>query len=129
MTHLLSFISLGLYGVIYALIARRLWIPAILLFILQYVGYALYVVFRGVPSPVSLAHRLINLFVLGLQHNIDKLLLEGASYYLRRRIPESSRLEWPDVTKLELHLEISIALHSFLFILTSYVITPWIFIG
>uniref|UniRef100_A0A8H7NI50 Chromate transporter n=1 Tax=Bionectria ochroleuca TaxID=29856 RepID=A0A8H7NI50_BIOOC len=42
------------------------------LFILQYVGYALYVVFRGVPSPVSLAlgiaktPSLINLFVLGL---------------------------------------------------------------
>jgi hypothetical protein len=68
----LSFISLGLYGVIYALIARRLWVPAIVLFILQYVGYALYVVFRGVPSPVSLAlgiaktPALINLFVLGL---------------------------------------------------------------
>jgi hypothetical protein len=70
--NLLSFISLGLYGVIYALIARRLWVPAILLFILQYVGYALYVVFRGVPSPVSLAlgiaktPALVNLFVLGL---------------------------------------------------------------
>jgi hypothetical protein len=53
-------------------IARRLWIPAGLLFILQYVGYALYAVFRGVPSPVSLAlgvaqtPSLINLFVLGL---------------------------------------------------------------
>jgi hypothetical protein len=67
-----SFISLGLYGVIYMFIARRLWIPAALLFILQYVGYALYAVFRGVPSPVSLAlgiaktPSLINLFVLGL---------------------------------------------------------------
>lgn len=53
-------------------IARRLWIPAGILFILQYVGYALYAVFRGVPSPVSLAlgiaktPSLINLFVLGL---------------------------------------------------------------
>src|ERR1700712_304693 len=53
-------------------IARRLWVPAGLLFILQYVGYALYAVFRGVPSPVSLAlgvaktPSLINLFVLGL---------------------------------------------------------------
>jgi chromate transport protein ChrA len=42
------------------------------LFILQYVGYAVYVVFRGVPSPVSLAlgiaqtPSLINLFVLGI---------------------------------------------------------------
>jgi chromate transport protein ChrA len=41
-------------------------------FVLQYVGYALYVVFRGVPSPVSLAlgicpsPSLINLFLLGL---------------------------------------------------------------
>ncbi|KAH7231778.1 chromate transporter-domain-containing protein [Fusarium redolens] len=67
-----SFISLGLYGIIYTFIARRLWIPAAALFILQYVGYALYVVFRGVPSPVSLAlgiaktPSLINLFVLGL---------------------------------------------------------------
>ncbi len=67
-----SFISLGLYGIIYMFIARRLWIPAGILFILQYVGYAVYAVFRGVPSPVSLAlgiaktPSLINLFVLGL---------------------------------------------------------------
>lgn len=53
-------------------IARRLWIPAGILFILQYVAYAVYVVFRGVPSPVSLAlgiaktPSLINLFILGL---------------------------------------------------------------
>ncbi|RYP65536.1 hypothetical protein DL770_008976 [Monosporascus sp. CRB-9-2] len=66
------FISLGLYGIIYTFIARRLWIPAATFFILQYVGYALYVVFYGVPSPVSLAlgiaqtPSLINLFVLGL---------------------------------------------------------------
>ena len=67
-----SFISLGLYGVIYALVARRWWIPAGALFILQYVGFAIYVVFRGVPSPLALAlgiartPSLINLFVLGL---------------------------------------------------------------
>lgn len=67
-----SFISLGLYGVIYTFISRRLWIPAIALFLLQYVGYALYVVFHGVPSPVSLAlgiartPSLANLFLLGL---------------------------------------------------------------
>jgi Chromate transporter len=66
------FISLGLYGILYSLTARRLWIPAILLFLSQYAGYAVYVVFRGVPSPVSLAlgiaktPSLINLFVLGL---------------------------------------------------------------
>ncbi|KAI9680797.1 MAG: hypothetical protein M1817_004237 [Caeruleum heppii] len=66
------FISLGLYGVIYMLIARRLFIPAAILFVLQYVGYALYVVFKGVPSPVALAlgiaktPSLINLFLLGL---------------------------------------------------------------
>lgn len=66
------FISLGLYGVIYMFVARRLWIPAGTLFVLQFVGYALYAVFRGVPAPVSLAlgiaktPSLINLFVLGL---------------------------------------------------------------
>ncbi|KAK4122329.1 chromate transporter [Parathielavia appendiculata] len=66
------FISLGLYGTIYMFIARRLWIPAAVLFALQYCGYAIYAVFRGVPSPVSLAlgvaraPSLINLFVLGL---------------------------------------------------------------
>lgn len=69
---LFRFISLGLYGVIYTFVARRLWIPAGALFILQYIGYAIYVVFRGVPSPVSLALGIaktpstINLFVLGL---------------------------------------------------------------
>jgi hypothetical protein len=67
-----SFISLGLYGIIYMFIARRLWIPAAIFFVLQYAGYAIYVVFRGVPSPVSLAlgiaktPSLIHLFVLGL---------------------------------------------------------------
>ncbi|KAH7112568.1 chromate transporter-domain-containing protein [Dendryphion nanum] len=66
------FISLGLYGIIYMFIARRLWIVAGILFVLQYVGYAIYAVFRGIPSPVSLAlgiaktPSLINLFVLGL---------------------------------------------------------------
>jgi chromate transport protein ChrA len=53
-------------------VARRLWIPAGILFLLQYGAYAVYVVFKGVPSPVSLAlgvaktPSLINLFVLGL---------------------------------------------------------------
>jgi chromate transport protein ChrA len=53
-------------------VARRSFIPAAILFILQYVGYALYVVFRGVPSPVSLALGIArtpdaaHLFVLGL---------------------------------------------------------------
>ncbi|WEW55081.1 hypothetical protein PRK78_000509 [Emydomyces testavorans] len=66
------FISLGVYGVLYALITWRLWILSGLVFLLQYGGYALYVVFRGVPSPVSLAlgicptPSLINLFLLGL---------------------------------------------------------------
>jgi chromate transport protein ChrA len=47
-------------------------VPAGALFILQYVGYGLYVAFRGVPSAVSLAlgiartPSLVNLFVLGL---------------------------------------------------------------
>src|SRR5579859_1083065 len=73
--HLLNadrFISLGVYGIFYSLTSRRLWIPAALLWILQYAGFALYVVFRGFPSPVSLAlgiattPSLIHLFVLGL---------------------------------------------------------------
>ncbi|KAH7202889.1 chromate transporter-domain-containing protein [Fusarium redolens] len=77
------FIFLGLYGIIYTFIARRLWIPAAALFILQYVGYALYVVFRGVPSTVSLAlgiaktPSLINLFVLGL---VVRTLSFGGAY-------------------------------------------------
>jgi hypothetical protein len=66
------FISLGFYGILYTLISRHLWIPAGVLFILQYAGFAVYVVFRGFPSPVSLAlgiaqtPSLINLSVLGL---------------------------------------------------------------
>jgi chromate transport protein ChrA len=78
-----SFISLGLYGIIYMFIARRLWIPAAVLFVLQYVGYAIYAVFRGVPSPVSLAlgvartPSLINLFVLGL---VSGTLSFGGAY-------------------------------------------------
>jgi hypothetical protein len=53
-------------------LARRYWPIAGLLFVLQYVGYALYVVFRGVPSPLALAlgiartPDLSHLFVLGL---------------------------------------------------------------
>lgn len=67
-----SFISLGFYGIWYSLVARRLWIPAAILWVVQYVGFALYVVFRGFPSPLALAlgiaqaPSLINLFVLGL---------------------------------------------------------------
>ena len=78
-----SFISLGLYGIIYMFIARRLWIPAAVLFVLQYVGYAIYAVFRGEPSPVSLAlgvartPSLINLFVLGL---VSGTLSFGGAY-------------------------------------------------
>ncbi|KAK4209231.1 chromate transporter-domain-containing protein [Rhypophila decipiens] len=66
------FISLGLYGIIYMFVVRRFWIPAAILFVLKYVGYAIYAVLRGMPSPVSLAlgvartPSLINLFVLGL---------------------------------------------------------------
>ena len=78
-----SFISLGLYGIIYMFVARRLWIPAAALFVLQYAGYAIYVVFRGVPSPVSLAlgvartPSLVNLFVLGL---VSGTLSFGGAY-------------------------------------------------
>ncbi|KAJ5176702.1 uncharacterized protein N7482_002579 [Penicillium canariense] len=66
------FISLGLYGVIYSFISHGKRIIALCLFILQYVVYAIYVVFRGVPSPVSLALGIAktpflpNLFALGL---------------------------------------------------------------
>lgn len=78
-----SFISLGLYGIIYMFIARRLWIPTAVLFVLQYVGYAIYAVFRGVPSPVSLAlgvartPSLANLFLLGL---VSGTLSFGGAY-------------------------------------------------
>ena len=54
------------------LLVRRHYIPSGIIFILQYVGYAVYVVFKGVPSPVSLAlgiartPDLIHLFLLGL---------------------------------------------------------------
>ena len=53
-------------------LARRLYPVAGLIFVLQYVGYALYVKYHGVPSPVSLAlgvsrtPTLAHLFVLGL---------------------------------------------------------------
>jgi len=53
-------------------LVRRSVIAAGILFVLQYVGYALYVVFKGVPSPVSLALGIArtpdaaHLFVLGL---------------------------------------------------------------
>ncbi|KAH8810269.1 chromate transporter-domain-containing protein [Flagelloscypha sp. PMI_526] len=66
------FISLGIYGLINMLLIRKYWPVASILFILQYVGYALYVVFKGVPSPLSLAlgitrtPDLSHLFALGL---------------------------------------------------------------
>lgn len=53
-------------------LVRGSFIVAGVLFVLQYVGYALYVVFKGVPSPVSLALGIartpdaVHLFVLGL---------------------------------------------------------------
>jgi hypothetical protein len=53
-------------------LARRYWPVAGLIFVLHYVGYAIYVVFRGVASPLSLAlgiarsPDLAHLFVLGL---------------------------------------------------------------
>ncbi|CZR66787.1 uncharacterized protein PAC_16688 [Phialocephala subalpina] len=70
--HINIFISLAFYGIFYMFITRRLFIPAAILFILQYVGFALYVVYRGFPSPVSLAlgiaptPTLAHLFILGL---------------------------------------------------------------
>lgn len=67
-----SFISLGLYGIIFLLTSHGMWIIATILFTLQYVVYGVYVHFRGVPSPVSLAlgiaetPTLGNLFILGI---------------------------------------------------------------
>lgn len=67
-----SFISLGLYGIIYSFIAHGIWSVAAVLFSLQYVIYGIYVHYRGVPSPVSLAlgiaktPTLGNIFVLGV---------------------------------------------------------------
>jgi chromate transport protein ChrA len=58
--------------VIYSFVARRKWIIASALFVLQYVAFAIYVVFRGVPSAVSLALGIVqtpslpNLLALGL---------------------------------------------------------------
>ncbi|CCA73156.1 hypothetical protein PIIN_07110 [Serendipita indica DSM 11827] len=49
------FISLAVYGLINMAVARRLFSVAALLFILQYVAYGVYVHFKGVPSPLSLA--------------------------------------------------------------------------
>ncbi|RPA84695.1 chromate transporter [Ascobolus immersus RN42] len=53
--HINIFISLFLYGIIYTLITRRWYFPAILIFILQYVVFGLYVHFKSFPSEVSLA--------------------------------------------------------------------------
>lgn len=66
------FISLGIYGVINACYSRRWYILAGLIFVLQYVGFALYVIYRGFPSPISFAlgiapvPDLPHLFALGL---------------------------------------------------------------
>lgn len=67
-----SFISLCFYGIFNVLIAYHFWIPAGILFLAQYIGFAVYCVYRGIPSPVSLAigvarePDLIHLFLLGL---------------------------------------------------------------
>ena len=63
---------MGICGLVNMALARHYWPIAGLLFALQYVGYALYVFFRGFPSPLSLAlgiartPKLPHLFVLGL---------------------------------------------------------------
>ena len=51
----MRFISLAIYGLINAFYSRRWYVLAGLLFVLQYVGFALYVVYKGFPSPVSFA--------------------------------------------------------------------------
>ena len=83
MAILSRFISLAVYGVIYAFVARRLWISAALFFILQYVGFGLYVHFQGFPSSVSFAlgvaktPSLLHLFILGL---VTGFLSFGGAY-------------------------------------------------
>lgn len=54
---------MGVYGIINAFYCRRWYILAGFVFVLQYVGFALYVVFKGIPSPVS--------FALGIAPNPD----------------------------------------------------------
>ncbi|KAG0346005.1 hypothetical protein BG004_002656 [Podila humilis] len=49
------FITLGVFGVFYSLWARGWKWPAGGVLLLNYVGYAIYVVFKGVPSPTALA--------------------------------------------------------------------------
>ncbi|KAF9286615.1 hypothetical protein BGZ68_002753 [Mortierella alpina] len=49
------FITLGVFGVFYSLWARGWKWAAGVVMLLNYVGYALYVVFKGVPSPTALA--------------------------------------------------------------------------
>lgn len=67
-----SFISLCFYGFLNVFIVYRFWIPAGVLFLAQYAGFAVYCVYRGIPDPVSLAigvarePDLLHLFLLGL---------------------------------------------------------------
>jgi hypothetical protein len=62
----------GIYDLTNILLTRRIYILSVILFTLQYVAYALYVVFKEVPSLVSSAlgiaqtPDLAHLFVLGL---------------------------------------------------------------
>ncbi|KAF9982148.1 hypothetical protein BGZ75_006477 [Mortierella antarctica] len=49
------FITLGVFGVFYSLWARGWRWAAGVVMLSNYVGYALYVVFKGVPSPTALA--------------------------------------------------------------------------
>ncbi|KAL1921654.1 uncharacterized protein VTP21DRAFT_10296 [Calcarisporiella thermophila] len=66
------FITLGVLGIFYMLWSRRFYWIAAALIVLQYVGFILYVVFKGFPSPVSIALGITptpdlgNLFALGL---------------------------------------------------------------
>ncbi|KAF9113967.1 hypothetical protein BGX27_000430 [Mortierella sp. AM989] len=49
------FITLGVFGIFYNLWSRGWKWAAGVIMLLNYVGYAIYVVFKGVPSPTSLA--------------------------------------------------------------------------
>ncbi|KAH8928045.1 chromate transporter [Atractiella rhizophila] len=65
-------ISLSFYGIFNMVVTRRYYVLAAGLFILQYVVYAVYVIFKGVPTPVALAVGVaripdtVHLFALGL---------------------------------------------------------------
>lgn len=61
-----------MYGLINAFYSRRWYVPAAFLFVMQYIGFALYVIYKHFPSPISFALGVAptpdepHLFALGL---------------------------------------------------------------